>query len=123
MNIIDNTNSGNEKCCRDENSMGRNIYFGAILISLGTVWLLNNFDVVNKAFFDAIFSWQMLITIIGGYILSLRNWVSGGIVTGVGIILFGTRIMGIDIPMEKLFIPLIFIAAGVAIIGSRLCKR
>ncbi|MDR2937090.1 MAG: DUF5668 domain-containing protein [Rikenellaceae bacterium] len=97
----------------------RNIFLGGILILVGVVWLLKNFDVISYRVYDVFFSWEMLLTVIGLYLLTLHRWVAGGIVTVVGAGFLVTNVFGVDIPFEKVIFPLVFVTAGLGVLFSR----
>jgi hypothetical protein len=119
MEIIDKTNgSGNKPV-----DWGRHIYLGIALIVVGAVWMLYNFDLVDYRFFDVFFSWEMLVIVIGGYLLSLRRWVWGGVVTAVGVFFLLTNLLDIHIPFDKVVWPSIFILAGIGVLLTRAYKR
>lgn len=104
------TNKGNMR------QIGTKIYFGVILIILGILWLCDNFDLIGSNIWDVIFSWQMLITIIGGFLLSLKQWAWGGIITAIGASLLIIEEFHIDISIGKIILPLCVIAAGLALL-------
>lgn len=97
----------------------RNVYAGAALIVAGVVWLLYNLDVLGPCFFNVVFSWQMLIVVVGGFLLSMRNWTAGGIVTGVGVGLLLCKVFGWHISFHDVVLPVILIASGLAILFTR----
>ncbi len=101
----------------------RNIFLGATLIVIGLLWLFNNFDLIPDRIFDVLVSWQTLLVVIGGFLLAQRKWVSGGIVALVGIVFVATDLMGCYIPVNKVILPVVFIAAGLALILSRLERQ
>ncbi|MDY3978543.1 MAG: hypothetical protein SOZ00_00750 [Tidjanibacter sp.] len=89
------------------------VILGAILIALGIVWLLFNYDVLSEAFFDYLFSWQSLVTIIGIVLLSTRNWVSGVVTTVTGVFFLVMDIFGVCVSFTKIVLPVLVIALGV----------
>lgn len=89
----------------------RNLFIGATLIVVGVLWLLNNFHLLDNRVFDVIFSWQMLLVVIGGYLLSLRRWLAGGLVTA--------DLLHVYMPLNRIAFPAILIAVGIAVVASR----
>lgn len=70
-------------CGRDEHASvmrSRNLFLGVTLIVVGVLWMMNNLELLSDSLFDVVFSWQMLLVLIGGYLLALRKWLAGGIV-------------------------------------------
>ena len=97
----------------------RNLFIGATLIVVGVLWLLNNFHLLDNRVFDVIFSWQMLLVVIGGYLLSLRRWLAGGLVTAVGACLVTADLLHVYMPLNRIAFPAILIAVGIAVVASR----
>jgi hypothetical protein len=120
MEIVDKTN---EKTACGAAERTRYIYLGATLIAVGAVWMLYNFDLIAYRVFDIFFSWQTLLIVIGGYLLSLRRWVAGGVVAAVGAVFLLTDVLRVYIPLDKVVWPSIFIVAGLAVLLTRTCKR
>lgn len=85
MEIMDD-----DKLRRDEHASvmrSRNLFLGVTLIVVGVLWMMNNLELLSDSLFDVVFSWQMLLVLIGGYLLALRKWLAGGIVAAVGLCL------------------------------------
>lgn len=98
-----------------DNKVRGTIFFGAILVLLGVLWLLHNFDIIPNNVFDVIFSWQMLMIVLGGYFLSIRQWVLGSVFAAIGVIFMLTEFCGVYIPVAKVVLPVIVIAFGVSL--------
>lgn len=96
----------------------RNTYIGSVLILAGIIWLLRNFGILPPIVFDTVFSWQMLVVLIGGYLLTMQRYVTGGIVAFVGILLLLIRTMHLHFPMDKIFVPLLLFCTGIAFLSS-----
>ena len=86
MEIIPDNTTRNRK--QISYNRTRNTYIGFTLIIASVVCLLHNFGILPPPVFHAIFSWPMLVILIGGYLLAMRQYVTGGIVTLVGLLLF-----------------------------------
>ncbi len=102
---------------------GGNIYIGALFILAGVVWLLYNFHSLPYHIFDVLFSWQMLLTAIGGYLIASRKYVAGVIVGGLGLAFVITDILNIHISAGKVALPAVVIAIGLAIILTKLGRK
>ena len=100
-----------------------NIYLGVILILAGLLWLSYNFRWISYGVFDVIFSWQMLLTLIGGYLLAIRKWTAGIIVGGIGMLFLMIEVLDIHVSLSKVILPVIIMAIGIGLIISRLGKR
>jgi len=118
MKVIDNNTSS-----RAQALWSRHLYLGVALIVIGCVWMLYNFGVIGPRFVDVFFSWEMLLTVIGGYLLSRRQWVWGGLVTALGLLFLVVDLLGLAIPYDKVAWPAVFIVAGVAVLLTRSYRR
>ena len=120
MEIIDNNSS--ENGCRrsnlDKMLDSKNIYIGVVMIFAGVLWLMYNLDIISYMAFDLFFSWEMLLIAIGGYFLSLRKWIVGGVITLVGFMFMLTNYLNFNIPVGKIILPIALISAGVIILAS-----
>jgi predicted membrane protein len=100
------------------------IFFAFLLILAGTTYTLFDMGIIPLVYKPVIFSWQMLMTVIGLYQLLTRNIVFGIILTGVGV--------GFLLPLFNrvfpefhltLYWPYILIGIGVVIIVRQLFFR
>ena len=94
----------------------RNLFSGSTLIAIGLLWLLENFGLLTERVTDAIFSWQMLLTLIGGYLLSQRRWVAGAVLSASGVVLLSAHLFDVDVPFDKVAFPAILVAVGLSVI-------
>ena len=120
MEIMDD-----DKLRRDEHASvmrSRNLFLGVTLIVVGVLWMMNNLELLPDSLFDVVFSWQMLLVLIGGYLLALRKWLAGGIVAAVGLCLLLIDQFDWRIPLDKIAVPMILIAVGLSVVfGRRKC--
>lgn len=98
------------------------IYLGGVLVLMGLLWLAYNMNWISYGVFDAIFSWRMLLVVVGGYLLAVRQWTSGITVGAVGILFLLLNIMDITLSFTKIVLPVVIILAGVIMIVSPLKK-
>lgn len=96
----------------------RNIYIGVLLIAIGVVWMLHNFQRIPPHLFDMLFSWPILVILLGGYLLVLRRWAAGGVVILLGVLFAWSDWFGIHLPMNKIVLPAIVIALGLIFLLS-----
>lgn len=101
----------------------RNLFIGIVLILVGMIWLLDNLDLIPYRLFDALISWQMLLIVIGAFLLYQRQWVGGTVVTTVGILFFVSHQLGYHLSFNEVGLPVVFIVAGIAVILSRSLNR
>ncbi|KYG82544.1 LiaI-LiaF-like domain-containing protein [Roseivirga echinicomitans] len=99
------------------NNLNRNAIVGLIFILIGTVFLLDNLDIISWHYRRYIFQWENILIIIGAVlILNKENVKTGGILMGVGIFLNLDEWFSIDINIFDLW-PLVFVIAGFAIVS------
>ncbi len=100
------------------NNMWRNI-IGALLILVGGILLLENLQIVNFNLPPYIFSWQMILIIIGFVIIINSNDKTGGfIIMGIGIFFLLPKIFNYAFTVWQLW-PLIIILIGIGMIINR----
>ncbi len=98
------------------------LFVGILMIVCGLVWLLDNYNLVSPLVLDAIFSWQMLIVAVGGWLLCARNWMLGGAITAIGATLLLFDVCDIYISFERFVLPLLVVVGGVACLMKALQK-
>ncbi|MDL2319876.1 hypothetical protein LJC45_01950 [Alistipes sp. OttesenSCG-928-B03] len=96
-----------------------NVYIGAVFILAGIFAMLYVFDILPPHIYRMLFSWQMLIVAVGGYLLACRNWLLGSVVAGIGIFMFLARWIDLNIPFTKILLPAALIIIGIAFIMPR----
>ena len=102
-----------------DSSLTGNIYLGVILICVGALWLFKNLGWIGYGVWDFFISWQMLLVVIGGYLLAVRKWVAGAVIGGIGILGLFMDFLTMRISMG----PLVVIAIGLAIVITKLVDR
>lgn len=120
MEIIDKKNE--EKKIIDRKK-GSHIFLGGTLILGGILWLFYNYGVLSECFFDFIFSWEMLAIIVGLFLLSVKNWIAGGVTAGVGVVFMITNLLNIYVSFNKLILPLLLVIAGVTVLVELVRKK
>lgn len=113
---------------RDNNTPGQrpspgvgagNVYLGTVLIVAGGLWMLYNLNAMSYCVFHILFSWEMLLVAAGGYLLSIRRWAVGGVVTAAGLLFLMSKHFGFYIPVSEIILPLVLIALGIAFLVPR----
>jgi hypothetical protein len=97
----------------------RNTYLGLVLIFAGLIWMLYNLNVVPYDVFHWIFSWQMLLVAIGGYLMSLRRWVVGGALATIGVVFLLTDMLDINLRIGELILPALVCILGLVILTQK----
>lgn len=87
---------------------------GVAMILLGFLWLFYNNAWLPNEVYDIIFSWQMGVMVAGGWLLATKNWLSGGIVVGIGAFCMLIDVFNIHISFTELVLPLALVGAGIA---------
>lgn len=87
---------------------------GVAMILLGLLWLCYNNAWLPNEVYDIIFSWQMGVMVAGGWLLATKNWLSGGIVVGIGAFCMLIDVFNIHISFTELVLPLALVGAGIA---------
>lgn len=108
---------------REDTTLAGRIYLGAILIVTGLFWLFRNMDIISYTTFGTLFSWQMLLVVVGGYLLVVRRWISGVIVGGLGVLFLFFDVFGVNLSFSSIILPILIMATGVALIVSRFDNR
>lgn len=104
---------------KNNNAARTSIFVGVLLIILGGLWMMTNLDVLPERVFDFVFSWQMLVIVLGLYLVVVRNYWVGGSLMAVGTLFLLTDYFHIHIPVVEVFLPAVVIAMGVGLILSR----
>lgn len=123
MEIIDGNRLPERQPKRKEAPLAGNIYLGTVLVAIGLVWLLYNLHWISYGVFSFLFSWPMLLIVIGGYLLALRRRSAGLIIGGLGALFLVLTHLNITMSMGKIVFPVLLVAAGIALITSMLGKE
>ena len=99
------------------------IWGGIALIVGGALWLCHNYGLLSPVFFDHLFSWQSLVIICGLWLIATREYAWGAIISAVGVTFLIIDICGICISFTRLVLPILFMAAGVALIVTTLTRK
>jgi len=99
------------------NNLNRNAIVGLIFILIGTVFLLDNLDIISWHYRRYIFQWENILIIIGAVlILNKENVKTGGILMGIGVLLNFDDWFNLHVDIFDLW-PLVFVVAGIAIVN------
>lgn len=114
-----------EKATEEKHPLARSAYnfAGVLMIICGLVWLGSNYNLLSPKLIDTILSWQMLLVAVGVWLLCVRNYLSGGIVTAFGLLLVLVDYFDIYISFEKLVLPLLLVVGGIATICIKGTKQ
>ena len=107
----------------EHSSTGKRIWAGTLLLLTGVFYLLYNFNALPFTVPAYVFSWQMLLILLGVYFL-YRSIVKGLILIGVGAY-FILPLAGIIAPLdiEKMWPALIILLGIIVLFGSGFKKK
>ena len=105
------------------NNKSTALWGGAALFVCGALWLCYNYDLLPPHFFSYLFSWQTLVIVCGLWLLAIKEYAWGAIVTVVGTIFLLIDIFGIYISFTKLVLPILLMASGVAIVVAAATRK
>lgn len=78
------------------NRIGGRLFLGAIFLILGILFLLSNFDLVEISIPRIIFSWEIILIIIGAIIIINSNDIAGYILITIGVVFLLSRYYGFN---------------------------
>lgn len=109
-----------------ENNKPKRFGFGILLLIVGLVFILRNFDLLSPELDNILISWQMLV-ISNGFVKFLfdSNRTAGAIMMMVGGFFIVPEIFDVSIDFFDVFWPLLLIGAGLIVIvgpGKRIMK-
>ena len=97
MEVINDSRPPQRPQKRKEGNLAGNIYLGGILVTIGLIWLLYNIGWI-------------------GY--------GAGLLTGgLGILFMAMDVLNIHLSFSKIVLPVLLMAAGIALIISRAAKQ
>ena len=105
------------------NNKSTALWGGAALFVCGALWLCHNYNLLPPHFFSYLFSWQTLVIVCGLWFLAIKEYAWGSIVTVVGTIFLLIDIFGIYISFTRLVLPILLMAAGVAIVVAAATRK
>lgn len=103
-------------CCSQSKTM-KKIAFGLVLIAVGVVLMLEKMNFISPEVTHWIFTWQMLLIVIGFVnIFSRESYVSGLILIMIGSFFLVPRIIDLPFNFIGMFWPVLLIGGGVLLI-------
>ncbi|WP_243346507.1 LiaI-LiaF-like domain-containing protein [Parabacteroides sp. FAFU027] len=101
---------------RHRHCVGSKVFFGVVVIVAGLLLLGFNTGLLNESYRPVIFSWPMLLVVIGVTQMFNRSIFGGTILTLIGGFFLMRKLGYIDPQIANLYWPVLIIAAGVVII-------
>lgn len=99
-----------------QNKVNRRILFGAVLIAIGGVWILEQLGIIPHVLRDVLISWQMLLIVIGIFSLFNGNETSGWVLILIGIFFMVPDLIEVPWKLRRLAWPVLLVAIGVLLI-------
>ena len=100
-----------------ENKNSRNIILGIVIVLLGGLLLLNNFDIIGSPIKEYIISWKTLLIVIGIAMMATRRNLVGGIfVSSLGIIFWLPEIFNHQFQLGHVFLPAMLVVVGIVLL-------
>jgi len=95
----------------------RRAILGIVLVVLGLFVLAENLNWFHFSIFDIIFSFPMILILLGVISLNHRgNNVFSYVLMGLGVILLTPKILGIPFDSHRLFLPAVFVTIGILVL-------
>lgn len=99
-----------------QNKVNRRILFGAALIAIGGVWILEQLGIIPHVLKDVLISWQMLLIVIGVFSLFSGNETSGWVLIVLGTFFILPEIIEVPWELRRLAWPVFLVILGVLLI-------
>ncbi len=104
----------------------KSLVFGLIVLGLGLVWLMRNFGILSESAWDVIFSWQMLLIVIG--VVNVSSDSSRGVgwvLIAIGGFFMISEIYDLPHSFRVIFWPSLLILIGLVLIfgSSKILRR
>ena len=97
--------------------IARTAVVGIVLMLVGIFLLAQNFGILDYPIGNIIFSWQMLLIVIGGIGFLNRGWNPPSIIMiAIGVFFLMPRVFDSSFDTGRLFLPFIFVVIGISIL-------
>jgi len=104
-------------------SSSKGLGFGLVLMFIGVLFLADNFNLISFPLTRVIFSWQMLLIIIGLVNLFKQRLIPGVVLIFIGGFFIIPKVFpAIDAQFIHIYWPLLLIGAGIVILLQRVLK-
>lgn len=101
----------------------KRIFWAVLLILAGVICQGKNMGIIDYGLFRTLISWQMLLLVLGGYNLWLRNYVSGIILFFLGTVFILPKLSIFPNYGAEVFWPLTLVCIGVTILLKPVIRR
>jgi Predicted membrane protein (DUF2154). len=100
----------------------RHLRLGILLIVIGVIIILHRFALIPFGITDILFSWQMILVIIGTIMLVNKNSTSGYILVAIGIFCLIPDLFQFTAEFKKIFWPSLLIIIGLILVLNSVYK-
>ena len=100
----------------------RHLWLGILLITIGVIIILHRFAFIPFGITDILFSWQMILVIIGAVMLANKNSTSGYILIAIGIFCLMPDLFQFTPEFRKIFWPSLLIIIGIILVLKSVYK-
>lgn len=97
----------------------KRLFFGVVLIVIGTAWIFEQTGLMPRMLKEVIFSWQMLLIAFGIFSLNNENKLTGWIFISLGTIFLLPEVIEIPRVLTRLRWPILLIILGLIILVRR----
>ncbi len=106
----------NQTSTRHNRGLDKRAVLGIIFVLIGGLFLLNNYHLIPRHVTNVIFTWEMILIVIGIYNLLTQRFVSAIILLGIGVFFLLPDVYNVPYSFHKLFWPALFIIVGLIFI-------
>lgn len=95
----------------------RNIILGTLVVVIGALLLLNNFELINEPVKYYLLSWKTLLIGIGLVMIFSKRYLIGGIfISSLGIIFWLPAMFNYQFQLGHIFLPAMLVVAGIVLL-------
>ena len=106
----------NQNPTKHNRGLDKRAVLGIIFVLIGGLFLLHNYDLIPRDVANVIFTWEMILIVIGVYNLLTQRFTSAIILIGIGVFFLLPDVYDLPVSFHKLFWPAIFILVGIIFI-------
>ena len=108
-----------KKCCEHKNHKSKHLVLGIVLVVAGIFFILKNIGLLTPFMSEIIFSWQMLLIVIGLTWLFNHKKTQGLIMMLIGSVYLAPEFFNLPVNFFEIFWPSMLIFGGIYIIFAR----
>ena len=105
-----------QKITKNDRRMDSRAVLGIILVLIGGVFILHNYNLIPRNVTKIIFKWEMILIVIGVYNLLTKRIISSFILIGIGVFFLLPDLFILPHSFNELFWPVLLIVVGLVFI-------